>query len=339
MRQRRAGAARATAPLMAERMTVAMGLAEKLHLSAQRPDGQGKGVGPRDELYGDDLDPPTPQPELFSLHEEEPGRVRPDRLPAVSGPQERVSGAPCSRSSILSLRCRLSTILRRRWWNSCRISCFSSTHSHLILSRLSKCPRACPWTSLCERWFASRGCRNSWWKCRRPFPTHLLYSGVWSRSLTFQPQFVEFLAVFKIFRPEQSSAQRTASEITDIPVPGRGGSGCLLGFHPEQGTTALHVSQERISERIVEQIGASGDSPSRRAGPRFVLRDRVQQLLVPSRSPTLLLLEVLTVFCQDRFQRRLLDLFTLKCTCPTLPSGWSSTTTQAGPTSGTGVPT
>ena len=34
-------------------------------------------------------------------------------------------------------------------------------------------------------------------------------------------------------------------------------------------------------------------------------RDRVQQLLVPSRSPTL---EVLTVFSQDRFQRGLLDL-------------------------------
>ena len=36
-------------------------------------------------------DPPTPQPELFELSfEEEPGGVRPDRLSAVSGPQERV---------------------------------------------------------------------------------------------------------------------------------------------------------------------------------------------------------------------------------------------------------
>ena len=60
-------------------------------------------------------------------------------------------------------------------------------------------------------------------------------------------------------------------QIADIPVPGRGGSGCLLGFPPEQGTTSLHVSQERISERIVEQIGAGGDFPSRRAGPRVVL--------------------------------------------------------------------
>ena len=44
---------------------------------------------------------------------------------------------------------------------------------------------------------------------------------------------------------------------------------------------------------------------------------------MPSSSPTLFLLEVLTVFSQDRVQRRLLDLFTLMCTCPTLPSGCS----------------
>ena len=39
-------------------------------------------------------------------------------------------------------------------------------------------------------------------------------------------------------------------------------------------------------------------------------------LLSPSRSPALFLLEVLTVLAQDRFQRRLLDLFTLMSTCP-----------------------
>ena len=42
---------------------------------------------------------------------------RPDRLSEVR-PQERHSGAPCSRSSIQSL-CRLSMILRRRWWDRC----------------------------------------------------------------------------------------------------------------------------------------------------------------------------------------------------------------------------
>ena len=69
--------------------------------------------------------------------------------------------------------------------------------------------------------------------------------------------------------PEQSTAKRTASQIADIPVPGLGGSGCLLGSLPGQRTTALDVAQERISERI-EQIDAGGDFPSRRAGPRVV---------------------------------------------------------------------
>ena len=40
-----------------------------------------------------------------------------------------------------------------------------------------------------------------------------------------------------------------------IPVPHRGGRHAgLQGFHPEQSSSALHGSQERIIERIVEQI-------------------------------------------------------------------------------------
>ena len=106
-------------------------------------------------------------------------------------------------------------------------------------------------------------------------------------------------------------------QFVDIPVPGRGGSGCLLGFRPGQGTTAPRVSPERISERIVEQIGAGGDFPSRRAGPHVVL-------------------EVLTVFSQDRFQRRLLDLITWMCTCLTPLTEFSFVMTRRqSPISGT----
>ena len=49
-------------------------------------------------------------------------------------------GAPCSRSSTSPL-CRLSMILRRRWWYSC-LTCSSASfgRSHLTPSRLSKCP-------------------------------------------------------------------------------------------------------------------------------------------------------------------------------------------------------
>ena len=47
-------------------------------------------MGARDELHGHDPGPlPTHQPELFSL-EEEPGGLRPDRMPSLSGSQERV---------------------------------------------------------------------------------------------------------------------------------------------------------------------------------------------------------------------------------------------------------
>ena len=55
-----------------------MALAEKLHHSAQRPEMARAGI----------RNPPTPQPELFSLDDEEPGGSRPDRMPTLSGPQE-----------------------------------------------------------------------------------------------------------------------------------------------------------------------------------------------------------------------------------------------------------
>ena len=71
------------------------------------------------------------------------------------------SGAPCSRLSTSPL-CRLLMILRRRWCNSCQVCC--------VPSRLSKCPRSCLRLSPCERQFASRSWRNSWWTCRRSYP-------------------------------------------------------------------------------------------------------------------------------------------------------------------------
>ena len=52
-----------------------------------------------------------------------------------------------------------------------------------------------------------------------------------------------------------SSLQRTVEQNVNIPVPGRGGQQVgLHGFLSRQRSTALHASQERNSERIVEQI-------------------------------------------------------------------------------------
>ena len=73
-----------------ERMTVAMALAESTHHSSRGQTIARAGVWGREMNYTATIrNPPTPQPELFSL-EEEPGGLRPDRLFAVSGPQARV---------------------------------------------------------------------------------------------------------------------------------------------------------------------------------------------------------------------------------------------------------
>ena len=90
--------------------------------------------------------------------------------------------------------CMHSMFLCRRWWISCRTLSNSFVHSHLILSRLSKCPRSCLSMSPRARPCAFRSWRNSWWKCRRSSP---------------------FLV---------SSLQRTVEQHVDIPVPGGGGS-------------------------------------------------------------------------------------------------------------------
>ena len=84
-----------------ERMTVAMALAESTHHSSRGQTIARAGVWWREMNYTATVrepllplspPPPTPTPqlELFSLCEEEPGGVRLDRLFAVSGPQELI---------------------------------------------------------------------------------------------------------------------------------------------------------------------------------------------------------------------------------------------------------
>ena len=73
-----------------ERMTVAMALAESTHHSSRGQKTARAGVWGHELNYTATIrKPPTPQPELFSLYDEEPGRSRPDRMPTLSGPQER----------------------------------------------------------------------------------------------------------------------------------------------------------------------------------------------------------------------------------------------------------
>ena len=183
-----------------ERMTVAMALAEAQHHTVPRGQRTARaGVWGRELNYTATIrDPPHPSRSSSALKESPAERGQTGCLPCLDRTSGH-SGAPCSRSSILSLCFRLSMILRLRWWNSCQTCSISCVLSHLILSRLSKCPRSCPWTSLCELLFASRSWWNSWLKCRRSFPSPRC-SGLRSRTSTFQLLVVvELVEVFPVF--------------------------------------------------------------------------------------------------------------------------------------------
>ena len=98
-----------------ERTSVAMALAEASHRTALR--GQRTA---RAGVWGHELNftakhrkPPTPQPKLFSLYDEEPGGTRPDRMPTLFGRRRRFSGTPWTRSSTPFLGCQRSMFLCR----------------------------------------------------------------------------------------------------------------------------------------------------------------------------------------------------------------------------------
>ena len=72
-------------------MTVAMALGREYAPLLTRTDDCQAGEWGREMNFTATIwEPPTPQPELFSLYEEEPGGTGPDRLSTLSGPQERV---------------------------------------------------------------------------------------------------------------------------------------------------------------------------------------------------------------------------------------------------------
>ena len=63
-----------------------------------------------------------------------------------------------------------------------------------------------------------------------------------------------------------SLLQRIMEQHVGIPVPGRGGRNAgLQGFPVGQSSTATHCYEERITERIVEQIA---DIPVAAGGPQ-----------------------------------------------------------------------
>ena len=71
-----------------------------------------------------------------------------------------------------------------------------------------------------------------------------------SRSPIPEPQSAEQLVEV----PTVLSPLRTAEQIVGIPVPRGRGERRVQGFLPRQSSTATPSAEERISERIVEQI-------------------------------------------------------------------------------------
>ena len=147
------------------------------------------------------------------------------RVPDAPSPS--VPGHPVwvSRGGHRSASCRCSRFwifLCRKWWNSCRMSCVSSTRFFLFPSRLSKCPRSCSMTSLCAP----------------PM-----------RDTQLVEQLVEVPTIISY-----SSLRRTTEQHVDIPVPRRGGrQPGLQGLLAGQSSTASQLALDRISERIAEQ--------------------------------------------------------------------------------------
>ena len=94
---------------------------------------------------------------------------RPDRLAGVR-PQERVQRHAVEHV-VYFVRVAPSVQFLDA---SCGTSCISSTRSRLTANRLSKCPRSCLRTSLCELLFAIRSWRTRLSKCdnRDILPRH-----------------------------------------------------------------------------------------------------------------------------------------------------------------------
>ena len=75
------------------------------------------------------------------------------------------------------------------------------------------------------------------------------------RRVRFAEQTAEQLVEVPTIISHSTLLQRTVEQNVNIPVPGRGGRNVgLQGFPPRQSSTAQLASQERSSERIVEQI-------------------------------------------------------------------------------------
>ena len=173
----------------------------------------------------------------------------------------------------------------------------------------------------------------------------LLLDDVPVRDTQLVEQLVEVLTIVSY-----SSLQRTIEQNVDFPVPDRGGRNAgLQGFLPGQRSTAPHVCQERISERIVEQIvdspggglqdfrpGQSSSASSSSPAGVHGFADETGDVLFFALLPNIKKSAKLGQHSSPRVPASVSSSTLRPCRTPT--SGCSSVTPLARPTSGTDAP-
>ena len=212
-------------------------------------------------------------------------------------------GRPAPLSSSMTCRpCRPSMVLCRRWRAQFWISVVPWTCR--LTSRLSQCPRS-PLTVSHSVWWSGVSLR--WWNS-------CLFQQTLEQIVDIPTSVHGVSGSLHGFPPEQSSAQRTASQIADIPVPGVSGS--PQGFSPGQCSSQLRTASQ-IADIPVPGRGVYGSRlgfpPVQRSTALHVLRNAFLSGL--SRSVLveifLLVVQVLTVLSQDRVQQLVLELMAM----------------------------
>ena len=201
-----------------ERMTVRMELAAALHHSSFRGAGPMTYDAPRSQMTANSREDSV----LFDLFDEDSEGARPDRLAGVR-PQERdqrhtVEQIVDTVLIVPSLDVPVPQ-MDNQLVEVCRQLDVRIPEQVIEVPQISS---------------PSRHCR---------------------RRVRFAEQMAEQLVEVPTMISYSSLLQRTVEQNVDIPVPDRGGRNVgLQGFLHRQSSTAQPASQERSSERIVEQI-------------------------------------------------------------------------------------
>ena len=179
------------------RTSVAMALSEYKHHTSRGQNMDRAGGGVQDAVHGqvpEALLHQEPGTQHFTLDDDdsvlELGGSRPDRIATLSGPQERVLRRTVEQIvDAVPLVPLLDDPVPQTVKQQVDVLRFFNT----------LCPVSEQVDILCDVSVATHSWWNSWWKCRRPYPTLRYFSGLWSSTSTFQFLLVEGeTLVFKV---------------------------------------------------------------------------------------------------------------------------------------------